>query len=163
MYGDAHGPVEIEFAQSCEEALSYLQQLAALHNAVWRARGQPGSFEREEFRAFHELAVRRLWSAQAVDLLRYYNEYFGVKYPLPKLDLIAVPGGFGGAMENWGGITFFESRLLFDPALSAATAKRGILDIKPKSRASRRALPKADVLPRLPPGSTIQSGGCQSR
>jgi CelD/BcsL family acetyltransferase involved in cellulose biosynthesis len=70
MYGDAHGPVEIEFAQSCEEALSYLQQLAALHNAVWRARGQPGSFERDEFRAFHQLAVRRLWSVQAVDLLR---------------------------------------------------------------------------------------------
>ena len=40
-------------------------------------------------------------------------------YPLPKLDLIAVPGGFGGAMENWGGITFFESRLLFDPAIDA--------------------------------------------
>ena len=52
----------------------------------------------------------------AVELLRYYNDYFGVHYPLPKLDLIAVPGGFGGAMENWGGITFFESRLLFDPA-----------------------------------------------
>jgi aminopeptidase N len=48
----------------------------------------------------------------AVGLLRYYNEYFGIAYPLPKLDLIAVPGGFGGAMENWGGITFFESRLL---------------------------------------------------
>ena len=51
----------------------------------------------------------------AVKLLAWYNDYFGVKYPLPKLDLIAVPGGFGGAMENWGGITFFESRLLFDP------------------------------------------------
>ncbi len=51
----------------------------------------------------------------AVKLLAYFNDYFGVKYPLPKLDLIAVPGGFGGAMENWGGITFFESRLLFDP------------------------------------------------
>ena len=37
----------------------------------------------------------------AIDLLRYYNDYFGVKYPLPKLDLIAVPGGVGGAMENW--------------------------------------------------------------
>ena len=62
----------------------------------------------------------------AVGLLRYFNDYFGVKYPLPKLDLIALPGGYGGAMENWGGITFFESRLLFDPAASAATARRGI-------------------------------------
>jgi aminopeptidase N len=52
-----------------------------------------------------------------------------VKPPLPKLDLIAVPGGFGGAMENWGGITFFESRLLFDPASNAASAKRGIFSI----------------------------------
>jgi aminopeptidase N len=65
----------------------------------------------------------------AVKLLDYYNDYFGVKYPLPKLDLIAVPGGFGGAMENWGGITFFESRLLFDPATNAETAQRGIFVI----------------------------------
>ena len=65
----------------------------------------------------------------AVALLHYLNDYFGVKYPLPKLDLIAVPGGFSGAMENWGGITFFESRLLFDPATSATTATtRDILD-----------------------------------
>lgn len=65
----------------------------------------------------------------AGDLLRYFNDYFGTAYPLPKLDLIAVPGGFGGAMENWGGITFFESRLLFDPSASAADARRGIFSI----------------------------------
>jgi aminopeptidase N len=65
----------------------------------------------------------------AVDLLRYYDDYFGLAYPLPKLDLIAVPGGFGGAMENWGGITFFESRLLFDPATSASDARRAIFNI----------------------------------
>jgi aminopeptidase N len=65
----------------------------------------------------------------AVRLLAYFNDYFGAKYPLPKLDLIAVPGGFGGAMENWGGITFFESRLLFDPATNAEAARRGIFNI----------------------------------
>ncbi len=65
----------------------------------------------------------------AVKLLDYYNDYFGIKYPLPKLDLIAVPGGFGGAMENWGGITFFESRLLFDPSTNADTARRGIFSV----------------------------------
>jgi aminopeptidase N len=65
----------------------------------------------------------------AVRLLSWFNDYFGVKYPLPKLDLIAVPGGFGGAMENWGGITFFESRLLFDPATNPDTARRDIFSV----------------------------------
>jgi aminopeptidase N len=64
-----------------------------------------------------------------VKLLSWFNDYFGVKYPLPKLDLIAVPGGFGGAMENWGGITFFESRLLFDLATNPDSARRGIFGI----------------------------------
>lgn len=49
------------------------------------------------------------------DLLRYYNKYFGQPYPLPKLDQIAIPGGFNGAMENWGGIVYEESVLLVDP------------------------------------------------
>src|SRR5215471_1638915 len=36
----------------------------------------------------------------SAEILKYYNDYFGVPYPLPKLDQIAIPGGFGGAMEN---------------------------------------------------------------
>src|SRR6266478_2640362 len=73
----------------------------------------------------------------AVKLLAYYNHYFGVKYPLPKLDLIAVPGGFGGAMENWGGITFFESRLLFDPATTPREARRGRSSARSPTRPRR--------------------------
>ena len=56
-------------------------------------------------------------------ILQYYNDYFGVVYPLPKLDQIALPGGFGGAMENWGGITYYESKLLFDPKSSSADTR----------------------------------------
>jgi aminopeptidase N len=62
-------------------------------------------------------------------ILRYYNDYFGVPYPLPKLDQIALPGGFGGAMENWGGITYFESALLFDPKNSSAATKQSIYEV----------------------------------
>jgi aminopeptidase N len=62
-------------------------------------------------------------------ILQYYNEYFGVSYPLPKLDQIALPGGFGGAMENWGGITYFESALLFDPKNSSAETKQNIYEV----------------------------------
>ncbi len=59
-------------------------------------------------------------------LLTYYNRYFGLKYPLPKLDQIAIPGGFSGAMENWGGITYNETTLLFDPQISSQETKRNI-------------------------------------
>src|SRR5437764_3350169 len=62
-------------------------------------------------------------------ILKYYNDYFGVPYPLPKLDQIALPGGFGGAMENWGGITYYESALLFDPKNSSAETKQDIYEV----------------------------------
>ena len=65
----------------------------------------------------------------STQITEYYNDYFGTPYPLPKLDEIAVPGGFGGAMENWGGITYFESRLLFDPERSSSATKQGIYEV----------------------------------
>ncbi|MCC7095578.1 MAG: M1 family metallopeptidase [Thermomonas sp.] len=54
------------------------------------------------------------------DVLREFNDYFGVNYPLPKLDNIAAPGRsqFFSAMENWGAIFTFESSMLLDPAIS---------------------------------------------
>ena len=65
----------------------------------------------------------------SAQILQYYNDYFGVPYPLPKLDQIAVPGGFGGAMENWGGITYYESILLFDPEKSSEATKQAIYEV----------------------------------
>jgi aminopeptidase N len=64
-------------------------------------------------------------------ILQYYDDYFGVTYPLPKLDQIAVPGGLGRftAMENWGGITHDESHLLFDPKTSSAETKQNIYEL----------------------------------
>ncbi|WP_114520990.1 M1 family metallopeptidase [Altererythrobacter sp. ZODW24] len=59
-------------------------------------------------------------------LMGYFNEYFGVDYPLPKLDNIAGPGSsqFFGAMENWGAIFTFERILLVDPSITSASAKQ---------------------------------------
>jgi aminopeptidase N len=65
----------------------------------------------------------------SAEILKYYNDYFGVPYPLPKLDQIAIPGGFGGAMENWGGITYYESRLLFDPNNSSGETKQNVYEV----------------------------------
>jgi aminopeptidase N len=58
--------------------------------------------------------------ADAQLILGDYNEYFGVPFPLPKLDAIAVPGGFTGAMENWGAITYNDQLLLLSPASTLA-------------------------------------------
>jgi aminopeptidase N len=59
--------------------------------------------------------------------LPFYNQYFGVNFPLPKLDLIAVPGNYlAGAMENWGAITFIDDAMLFDPKISAPHTKEEI-------------------------------------
>ena len=52
--------------------------------------------------------------------LAFYNEYFGIKYPFGKLDIIGVPDFAAGAMENAGAITFRERLLLVDPRARVA-------------------------------------------
>ncbi len=58
--------------------------------------------------------------------LSYFQEYSGIKYPLPKLDMIALPDFAAGAMENWGAITFRELYLLFDPKMTSTAVKKRI-------------------------------------
>ena len=61
--------------------------------------------------------------ANARQILADYEAYFGYKYPLPKLDSIAIPGGFSGAMENWGAITYTDRALLLSTAGSLGDAQ----------------------------------------
>jgi Peptidase family M1 domain/Peptidase M1 N-terminal domain/ERAP1-like C-terminal domain len=64
---------------------------------------------------------------EAVALLHYYNGYFGVHFPLPKLDLIAAPGEISGSsMENWGAIFFSQDDILFDPAASTERERQRV-------------------------------------
>jgi aminopeptidase N len=57
-------------------------------------------------------------------MLHYYNNYFGIHYPLPKLDLIGLPDLEAGAMENFGAITYRESALLIDPKSASVRAQK---------------------------------------
>jgi len=65
-----------------------------------------------------DVAAAREALDRAAQLLPYYEDYFGVRYPLPKLDLVAAPGESQTfeAMENWGAILGFERDMLVDPA-----------------------------------------------
>jgi aminopeptidase N len=64
---------------------------------------------------------------QASALLHYYNGYFGQRFPLPKLDLIAAPGEIeGGSMENWGAIFYSQHHLLFDPQISTERERQQV-------------------------------------
>lgn len=57
----------------------------------------------------------------AAKALDFYDEKFGVEYPLPKLDQVALPDFEAGAMENWGLVTYRESCLLADESATLET------------------------------------------
>lgn len=65
----------------------------------------------------------------ASQVLDYYSEFFRTEYPLPKLDLIAVPDFPAGAMENWGLITYRMSSLLYDPARSSRKSRQWVAEV----------------------------------
>ncbi|HLF04458.1 MAG TPA: M1 family metallopeptidase, partial [Dehalococcoidia bacterium] len=83
--------------------------------SVWTTRGKE-----EQGRFALETSVR---------LLSYFNDYFGIPYPLPKLDHIAIPDFSAGAMENWGAITYRETALLVDPANSSAGTRQRVAEV----------------------------------
>jgi aminopeptidase N/puromycin-sensitive aminopeptidase len=59
-------------------------------------------------------------------ILPYYNKYFGIKYPMPKLDMVALPDFEAGAMENFGCITYRETDLLVDAKNGPIPAKKRV-------------------------------------
>ncbi|OJI07960.1 MAG: hypothetical protein BK997_01525 [Candidatus Micrarchaeum sp. ARMAN-1] len=64
----------------------------------------------------------------AKKFIAFYENYFGIKYPLPKVDLIAIPDFAAGAMENWGAITFRETAMLGTEKGSAISYKQQIAE-----------------------------------
>ena len=122
-----NGTKEVRFAESPRMS-TYLLVFIVGDMAFVEATGANGT-------------VHRVWATRgkeesgrfalenSLKVLAYMNDYFGIPYPLPKLDHIAIPDFAAGAMENWGAITYRETALLFDPMNSAADTKQRIMEV----------------------------------
>ncbi len=62
-------------------------------------------------------------------VLHYYDTYFGIKYPMPKLDMVAIPDFEAGAMENFGCITYRETDFLVNEQTGSVGAKQEVAEV----------------------------------
>jgi aminopeptidase N len=62
-------------------------------------------------------------------ILHYYDTYFGIKYPMAKLDMIGIPDFEAGAMENFGAITYRESEMLVDEKSASVEARQRVAEV----------------------------------
>jgi len=62
----------------------------------------------------------------ATQCLDIYDDFFGLPYPLPKLDMVAIPEFAMGAMENWGLVTYREVDLLIDEKTASGQQKQRV-------------------------------------
>lgn len=65
----------------------------------------------------------------AARTLAFYEKLFGIDFPLPKMDQIAIPDFAQGAMENWGLVTYRVVDLLLDEKVSGAATKERVAEV----------------------------------
>ncbi|PGH30025.1 aminopeptidase 2 [[Emmonsia] crescens] len=64
----------------------------------------------------------------AAKTLEFYEKAFDSAFPLPKMDMVAVPDFSAGAMENWGLITYRIVDVLYDEKTAGAATKQRIAE-----------------------------------
>ncbi|XP_028045976.2 glutamyl aminopeptidase [Monomorium pharaonis] len=64
-----------------------------------------------------------------VKAIEYFINLFKIDFPLPKLDMIGIPDFKAGAMENWGLVTYRETRILYDEHTNSLYDKREVVNV----------------------------------
>ncbi|MGZ4877206.1 MAG: M1 family metallopeptidase [Candidatus Angelobacter sp.] len=65
----------------------------------------------------------------AAEILKFYNQYYGIPYPFGKLDIVGVPDFEAGAMENTGAIFYRESLLFIDDKNSSVDSHQAVFEV----------------------------------
>lgn len=65
----------------------------------------------------------------ASNVLHFFQMFFNISYPLPKLDNIAIPDFGPGAMENWGLVTFRMTTILYNPLETSSESKEHVATV----------------------------------
>ena len=78
----------------------YEEKFTAKHNTKFRVYATPN----QKNRVRYSLEI-------GANITDFFEDYFDIKYPLPKQDMIAIPDFVSGAMEHWGLITYRENRI----------------------------------------------------
>eukprot|EP00658_Telonema_sp_P-2_P051077 TRINITY_DN390_c0_g1_i1.p1 TRINITY_DN390_c0_g1~~TRINITY_DN390_c0_g1_i1.p1 ORF type:complete len:926 (-),score=306.71 TRINITY_DN390_c0_g1_i1:329-3106(-) len=101
----------------CVGDFDFLQQQTC-RGVVVRVYTPPGCMDQGRFAL--DVACRSL---------DFYEDYFGIEYPLAKLDMIAIPEFAAGAMENWGLVTYRTVDLLIDAATASSSQKQRVCSV----------------------------------
>ncbi|KAF5289209.1 hypothetical protein FQR65_LT00096 [Abscondita terminalis] len=62
-------------------------------------------------------------------ILKYFEDFFQIKFPLPKVDMIALPDFAAGAMENWGLVTYRETAMLYEEGVSSRSSLQRVTSV----------------------------------
>lgn len=65
----------------------------------------------------------------AAKVIMHYIDYFNIPYPLPKLDMAAIPDFVSGAMETWGLVTYRETSILYNKETSSTANKQRVAEV----------------------------------
>lgn len=65
----------------------------------------------------------------AQEILKFYNQYYGIRYPYGKLDIVGAPDFEAGAMENTGAIFYRESLLFIDDKNSSVQSHDAVFEV----------------------------------